>query len=241
MIKSGHVAASRVIKIIKTHIVKETAEDVINDNSRFIPAILKKYVPEETYEQHNADLFIIMLQILESKKFDASESTKQLITRLMIDSAENDDHSKHIFRMFNENAVLNLNGDKIEGVTLTTPQKHDMVKVIYSSKALTMDEKKQSMDMLAKIDQSDKLGLTQQFCISAVPEIENKRAVWARLFDSGNENKLSLYQTEELCLGFRQYSQRDMVVEFREDFFNKIDNVIKTMGKNIAESYWYYL
>lgn len=50
MIKSGHIAASRVIKIIKTHIVKESAEDVINDNSRFIPAILKKYVPEETYE-----------------------------------------------------------------------------------------------------------------------------------------------------------------------------------------------
>lgn len=159
----------------------------------------------------------------------------------MIDSCEIDEHSKLILRMFNENAVLNLNGEKIEGVTLTTPQKHDMVKTIYSSKVLTADEKKQSMDMLAKIDQSDKLGLTQQFCISAVPEIENKRAVWARLFDSNNESKLSLYQTEELCLGFRQYSQRDMVVEFREDFFNKIDNVIKTQGKNTAESYWYYL
>jgi len=72
------------------------------------------------------------------------------------------------------------------------------------------------------------LGLTQQFCISAVPDIENKRAVWARLFDFSNENKLSLYQTDELCLGFRQYSQRDMVVEFREDFFKRIDNVIKT-------------
>lgn len=97
-----------------------------------------------------------------------------------------------------------------------------------------MDEKKQAMDTLAKIDQSDMLGLTQQFCISAVPDIENKRAVWARLFDFSNENKLSLYQTDELCLGFRQYSQRDMVVEFREDFFKRIDNVIKTQGKNIA-------
>lgn len=228
MIKSGHVAASRVMKIIKTHIVKETAEDVINDNSRFIPAILKKYVPEESYEQHNSDLFEIMLQILESKKFDASESTKQLITRLMIDSAEIDEHSKHIFRMYNENAVMNFKGEKIEGVTLTTPQKHDMVKVIYSSKVLTMDEKKESMEKLAKIDQSDKLGLTQQFCISAVPDIESKRAVWTRLFEGNNENKLSLYQTEELCLGFRQYSQRDMVVEFREDFFKRIDHVIKT-------------
>jgi len=62
-----------------------------------------------------------MLQILESKKFDGSESTKQLITRLMIDSCENDEHSKHIFRMFNENAVLTLKNEKIEGVTLNTP------------------------------------------------------------------------------------------------------------------------
>lgn len=141
MIKSGQIAASRVMKIMKKHIVKETAEDVINDNSKFIPAILKKYVPEESYEQHNADLFEIMLQILESKKFDSSESTKQLITNNLIQFAESDIHSNHICKMFTENKIMSLKGEVIEGVTLTIPQKHEMVKVIYSSPSLNMDQK----------------------------------------------------------------------------------------------------
>jgi len=121
MIKSGQVAASRVMKIMKTHIVKETAEDVINDNSRFIPAILKKYIPEESYEQQNSDLFEIMLKILSSKKFDSSESTKQLITNNMIMFAESSTHSLHIYNMFTSNKILSLEGEEISGVTLTTP------------------------------------------------------------------------------------------------------------------------
>lgn len=60
MIKSGHVAGSRVLKIIKNNIVHETAEDVISDNLMYIPAIMVKYLPEESYDKENADLFEVM-------------------------------------------------------------------------------------------------------------------------------------------------------------------------------------
>lgn len=42
-------------------------------------------------------------------------------------------------------------------------------------------------------------------------------------------------------MGFRVYSQRDLIKEFTDDFFVKIDNIIKTQGRNTIESYYFYL
>lgn len=117
MIKSGHVAGSRVIKTIKNNILHETAEDVISDNFMYIPAILSKYLPEESYETENAHLFEIMIHILESQKFANSESTTQMIFSKLIGFAMNEAHAKHVFDMFMEEKVTNLKGEVIEGVS----------------------------------------------------------------------------------------------------------------------------
>lgn len=120
MIKSGHVAGSRVIKTIKNNILHETAEDVISDNFMYIPVILSKYLPEESYDKENADLFEVMIQMLESKKFSNSESTTQMIFAKLIGFAKNESHAKHVFDMFMEEKVTNLQGQVIEGVSQTT-------------------------------------------------------------------------------------------------------------------------
>jgi len=113
MIKSGHVAASRVIKIIKQNLIKETAEDVISDNLMFIPVILSKYLPEDTYEQHNSDLFNIMFQILKQGTFADSVSAIQLIFSKLIQFAKSEEHSNLIFKMFMEDKALDLEGNEI--------------------------------------------------------------------------------------------------------------------------------
>lgn len=124
MIKSGTVPASRVIKVIRNNILHETAEDVISDNLMYIPVILARYLPEESYDRENSDLFEVMIQMLESKKFSNSESTTQMIFSKLIGFAKSDAHAKHIFDMYMNDKVTNLKGEVIEGVTQTTAQKH---------------------------------------------------------------------------------------------------------------------
>jgi len=102
-----------------------------------------------------------------------------------------------------------------------------------------MEDKQKAMDKLASIDKTDLLGRTQAYCESVIPDIENKRKCWKKLFES--DEKMSLYQTEEFCLGFKVYSQRDLLKEFTDDFFSRIDHIFATKGRNIARSYYLYL
>lgn len=52
---------------------------------------------------------------------------------------------------------------------------------------------------------------------------------------------MSLYQTEEFCLGFNVYSQRELLKEFTDDWFARIDKIMATKGRNIARSYYLHL
>jgi len=69
------------------------------------------------------------------------------------------------------------------------------------------------------------LGKTKFFCESAVPEIEKKREAWTNAF-SGKLDKESLFITSEFCAGFKQFSQRDLLTEFADDFFTRIEQVV---------------
>ena len=69
------------------------------------------------------------------------------------------------------------------------------------------------------------LGKTKFFCESAVPEIEKKREAWTNIF-SGKLDKESLLITGEFCAGFKQFSQRDLLNEFADDFFTRIEQVV---------------
>mmetsp|Transcript_26099 Transcript_26099/g.35621 ORF Transcript_26099/g.35621 Transcript_26099/m.35621 type:complete len:85 (+) Transcript_26099:304-558(+) len=83
----------------------------------YIPAILAKYLPEESYDRENADLFEVMIHMLESKKFSNSVSTIQMIFAKLIGFAKSEVHAKHVFDMFMEEKVTNLKGEVIEGVS----------------------------------------------------------------------------------------------------------------------------
>ena len=96
------------------------------------------------------------------------------------------------------------------------------------------------MEALENFDQSDMLGKTKFFCESAIPEIEKKREAWNSIF-SGKLDKESPFITGEFCAGFKQFSQRDLLSEFADDFFAKIEEVVATKAKSISETFYLYL
>ena len=96
------------------------------------------------------------------------------------------------------------------------------------------------MEALEKFDQSDMLGKTKFFCEAAVPDIKKKREAWESIF-AGKLDKESLMATNEFCAGFKQFSQRDILQEFADDFFLRIEEVVAKKAKSVSESIYLYL
>ena len=47
--------------------------------------------------------------------------------------------------------------------------------------------------------------------------------------------------TNEFCAGFKQFSQRELLEEFADDFFVRIEQVVQTKAKSISETIYLYL
>lgn len=184
-------------------------------------------------------MFDTAMKILQSGNF-TEESTIQMIVTSVIGFAMDEAERKLLLTWFQQDAVITKDGNKVKGVSLTKKHKHAIVKKVFSAKTIPLEEKTAALDALSKIDQSDMLGRTKFFCQAAVPEIAKKREAWEAIF-SGKLDKESLLNTNEFCAGFKQFSQRDILTEFADDFFNKIEHVVQTKAKSISESIYFYL
>lgn len=75
-VKSMRVAGSQALSAIKNALPNEQSEENLGSILRsLVPAIVKKYLPADTYEKEMAGMFESTLSILESKRFVESEST----------------------------------------------------------------------------------------------------------------------------------------------------------------------
>lgn len=120
MIKSGKIAASRVMHIVLGHISTETAEDVIQDVFRFIvPVTLKRYVPLDTYQARQSQFFQVVMKILQSGKFAQSTSTMELLLTSAISFAATDPEIQLVHKWFKTGEVTDMDGKTVEGVSLT--------------------------------------------------------------------------------------------------------------------------
>ena len=72
------------------------------------------------------------------------------------------------------------------------------------------------MTLLAEHDSSDMLGRTQKFCESANPDPQGKRAAFSEIFDNKD---VGLQHLQELCRGWRQSSQKELIETFAVEFF----------------------
>ena len=57
-----------------------------------------------------------------------------------------------------------------------------------------------------------------------MPTREDKQACWVQLFNS--KEQITLLETWNLCAGFKQLSHRDIIQEFDEAFFDRIEEVV---------------
>jgi len=239
MTKSGYLAGSRVMSLISNNLSAETAEDVIADCLRFIvPATINKYLPVEVYDKYNAQMFTAVIQLLASGNFN-QPSTQQLLLSSVLGFAQGETQRNLVYKWFLLGKISDESGKEISGIDISIEHRHNMVKKIFGSRSIEHSAKKECFAKLAKLDQSDKLSLTQTFCEAVVPTAETKREVWKRLF--GGKETLSLDAMENLCYGFKQLTQRELLTEFAEDFFERIEEVVNTKAVSVARYYYFLL
>ena len=225
MIKNGKIAGSRAFQIIMNNLESETAEDVFADNLRAnIPIIVNKYTPEDTHEAKQQLLFDTLMKILVSGRYKDSKSTLELVFTSVLGFAGSESSEKLVYKWLMVGDISDADGKKLEGVEVTLKQKHAMVKNIFASKTIDKDSKKAAFEKLKSLDSSDLLGRTQKYCESAVPDIEEKGRIFKMLLEE--EEDIPLTHVQEMCLGMRQFGQRDMMVQLGEYFFEKIEHCI---------------
>ena len=145
-----------------------------------------------------------------------------------------------LLQWFQKDSIVTREGETVNIVQLTKKHKHALVKKIFSAKSITESQKLSVMEALEKFDQSDMLGKTKAFCQSAVPDIVKKREAWEVIF-SDKLDKESLLIVNEYCAGFKQFSQRDLLEEFADDFFIRIEQVVATKAASKSETIYLYL
>ena len=79
-----------------------------------------------------------------------------------------------------------------------------MVRNIYKSTVIPLQNKKECFAMLAKLDTSDMLGRTQKYCEAVVPKASSKQEAFNTIFDGSDD--MSMLHLEELCRGFAPFT-----------------------------------
>ena len=114
MIKSKRIAGSRVLAIIRRHIVTEEHEEVITDCFRMtLPALLGRYLPIESYIAQNESIFEVTLKILASGKFISSISTQEVLLSSALDFAQGPKAQILVLSWFNSDKVFGFDGTEI--------------------------------------------------------------------------------------------------------------------------------
>ena len=71
-VKSGKLAASRLLKILLNSLEHETAVDVLHDAYRFIvPACLNKFLHLEVNEERTNQMFDLTMRLMKSGRFNS--------------------------------------------------------------------------------------------------------------------------------------------------------------------------
>jgi len=105
--------------------------------------------------------------------------------------------------------------------------------------ATSKEVKDQALAKLGE-EKSDMLEQTQAFCKSALPEKESKRKMWNGIVGKEYDN-VSLLEHDELCAGFKQRLHLEIIKEFQNEFFAKIEEIVATKTKNLADNIYHYL
>lgn len=119
MIKSGHISGSRVMHIMSNNLKQETAEEVLATQlSQYVPSIIGKYLPTETYDAVNSKMFESCREILASGRFVA-ESTQQMLVSSMISFVQDETLREILVDWYFNDRITDSEGVEIANLKLT--------------------------------------------------------------------------------------------------------------------------
>lgn len=104
-----------------------------------------------------------------------------------------------------------------------------MVRKLFTSTHITQDAAKECFNKLKELDDSDMTGRTLIYCNAAAPTLEAKRETYERIFTSVDDGKtpLGLQECQEMCMGFYQISQKEIIETFADEFFERIEGLVE--------------
>ena len=162
MIKFGNIEGARALSIFKNNLQYETAEEILQLMfTLVVPLTIQKYMPVETTDSANEEIYKICLSIIESGRFKEIEATQQMLLTALIGFAKSEASTKTLLAWFNAGSLLNQAGAPL--LELTLKQRHQIVKKVFASLEIAQGEKDAAMAKLAET-KSDLLQLTQCFC-----------------------------------------------------------------------------
>src|SRR5688572_17583478 len=99
----------------------------------------------------------------------------QMLVEACILCARNERHIDIIKQWFDTGLVSDMDGNTLEGVEISTKHRHSLVRRIYTSRLISLEDKQKCLSQLEAIDTTDWMDKTRYFCRSAIPEVEVKR------------------------------------------------------------------
>lgn len=83
------------------------------------------------------------------------------------------------------------------------------------------------------------LGRTEKYCEAANPDLKSKREAFMTIFEGSSD--MSLQHVQEMCRGYRQYSQRETIESFAEQFFERIEDCVNTKAWSLTRYIYIFL
>ena len=83
------------------------------------------------------------------------------------------------------------------------------------------------------------LGRTEKYCEAANRDPRSKREAFLKIFEGSDE--MSLHHVQEMCKGYRQYGQRDLIESFSDEFFERIEECVDVKAWSLTRYIYMYL
>ena len=213
---------------------------MLQDTFRFVvPAILGKFLDPAVCEEKNTQMLDLTMRIMKSGRFNAFAAAMETLLSSAIGFADSETSIKLVYKWFVTGKVTDTAGVEIEGAEINVKVRHTMVRKIFASSSLPREQKKACFAKLAELDDSDMLGRTEKYCEGAEPDPTSKRESFLTIFEKSGE--LGLQDLQELCRGYRQLSQRDLISSHSDDFFERIEGCVNSKAYSVTRYIYLFL
>ncbi len=185
-------------------------------------------------------MFNMTLSIMASGRFNILPSVMEMLLLSAVDLATNTYLVSIIQNWLNFKQITNDKYVLIDGCEINLKVKYAIIRKIFATVPIPEYAYNDYFEDLAQAgDPPEMIDLTRKFCDAATVDPERKKIAFLKIFEKTNE--MSLKQVEEMCQAFQQYQQRDMIQDFSDEFFNRIEDCVNTKSWSLTRSIYKYL